>query len=86
MAEVMQLGGIKQVDINVGKWVQVSSKLRIQPEVSLFNVLNNRAMLTVRSQNFLTSSYLQPSSVLQPRLVRGRGLRDRREVAELPTE
>ena len=33
-------------------------------------LLNNRAMLTVRSQNYLTSSYLQPSSVLQPRLVR----------------
>ena len=44
--------------------------MRLKPEFSLFNALNNRAMLTVRSQNYLTSSYLQPSTVLQPRLVR----------------
>ena len=60
---------INQLDITVGRWVKMRS-VSVKPEVSLFNSLNNRAALAVRSQNYLTSSYLQPSSVLQPRLVR----------------
>ena len=42
----------------------------VQPEFSLFNALNNRAAYTVRSMNYLTSSFMQPSLVLQPRLAR----------------
>ena len=33
-------------------------------------VLDGELRRAVRSQNYLTSSYLQPSEVLQPRLVR----------------
>ena len=60
---------INQLDFTVARSVKVGT-VRVKPEFSLFNALNNRAMLTVRSQNYLTSSYLQPSSVLQPMLVR----------------
>jgi hypothetical protein len=60
---------INQLDVTLAKSVKVQS-VTLKPEIALFNATNNRAMLTVRSQNYLTSSYLQPSSVLQPRLVR----------------
>jgi hypothetical protein len=60
---------INQLDVTVGRSIKAGS-VSLKPEFSLFNAINNRAMLTVRSQNYLTSSYLQPSSVLQPRLVR----------------
>jgi hypothetical protein len=45
-------------------------KVRLQPEVAIFNALNSLAVYGVRSQNFLTSSYLQPSTLLQPRIIR----------------
>jgi hypothetical protein len=61
---------IKQVDINVGKWIQISPKLRVQPEVSLFNALNNLAAYQFRSFNYGTSSYYQPSTTLLPRTLR----------------
>ena len=51
------------------KWIDIG-KVRIQPAISLFNALDNHAVFTVRSMNYLTSSYLQPSNVLQPRLLR----------------
>jgi Carboxypeptidase regulatory-like domain/TonB-dependent Receptor Plug Domain len=60
---------INQLDVTVGRWFQFKS-LSAKPEISFFNSLNNRAALNVRSQNYLTSSYLQPSEVLQPALVR----------------
>jgi hypothetical protein len=60
---------INQLDVTVGRWVRLRS-ISVKPELSLFNLTNNRAMLNVRSQNFLTSSYMQPSEVLQPRIVR----------------
>ncbi len=60
---------IKQLDITAGRWFQVQ-RFRIQPQVSVFNALNNRAVFGVRSMNYLTTSYLQPSTVLQPRLMR----------------
>jgi len=60
---------IKQLDLTLGKWL-TAGKLRLQPGISLFNALNNHAAYTVRSMNYLTSSYLQPSTVLQPRLAR----------------
>ena len=60
---------IKQLDLTVGKWVKIN-RVRLQPEISLFNALNNHAAYTVRSMNYLTSSYLQPSLTLQPRIVR----------------
>jgi hypothetical protein len=60
---------INQLDVTVGRWVRYRS-VSLKPEMAIFNTLNNRATLNVRSQNFLTSSYLQPSEVLQPRIVR----------------
>jgi hypothetical protein len=60
---------INQLDFNVGKWFTMA-KVRFQPEVSIFNALNNRAVYAVRSMNYGTSSFMQPSSVLQPRLMR----------------
>ena len=60
---------IKQLDVTLGKSLTVG-KIRLQPGISLFNALNNHAAYTVRSLNYLTSSYLQPSTVLQPRLLR----------------
>ena len=61
---------IKQVDLNVGKWIRVSGNLRVQPEVSLFNALNNLAAYQFRSFNYTTSSYYQPSTTLLPRTLR----------------
>jgi len=60
---------IKQLDLTVGKWMTIG-RVRVQPELSVFNLLNNIAVYAVRSMNFGTSSYLQPSTTLQPRLVR----------------
>jgi hypothetical protein len=60
---------IEQLDLTIGKWMTLG-RLRLQPGVSLFNALDNHAAYAVRSMNYLTSSYLQPSIVLQPRLLR----------------
>jgi hypothetical protein len=60
---------IKQLDLTLGRWFRFD-RFRVQPQVSVFNALNNRAVFGVRSMNYLTSSYLQPSTVLQPRLMR----------------
>ena len=61
---------IKQLDINVGKWITVGRGMRIQPELTVFNVLNNLAAYTFRSLSFGTSSYYQPSNILPPRILR----------------
>jgi hypothetical protein len=60
---------VQQLDINLGKWITVG-KLRLQPEVSLFNALNNLAVYAFRTENYLTSSYFQPSTTLPPRILR----------------
>jgi hypothetical protein len=60
---------INMLDINVGRWFKVHN-VRIQPEVAIFNALNSLAVYGVRSQNYLTSSYMQPSTLLQPRITR----------------
>jgi hypothetical protein len=60
---------IVMLDLNVGRWFRMA-KVRLQPELSLFNLLNNRAAYGVRSMNFGTSSYLQPSEVLLPRMLK----------------
>ena len=60
---------VKQLDLTLRKSVPLG-KVRLEPGISLFNALNNHAAYAVRSMNYLTSSYLQPSTVLQPRLLR----------------
>jgi hypothetical protein len=60
---------INQLDLTVGKWF-TEGRLRFQPELSVFNALNGSPVITVRSLNYLTSSYLQPSSILSARVLR----------------
>jgi carboxypeptidase family protein/TonB-dependent receptor-like protein len=60
---------IAQLDINIGKWFPVG-RTRIQPELTIFNALNNLAAYAFRSYNYTTSSYFQPSTVLPPRILR----------------
>ena len=65
---------INQLDLSLAKWFQVG-RSRIQGQIDFFNALNRGDVLSVRSQNYPTSnnpspSYLQPSSVLQGRIIR----------------
>jgi hypothetical protein len=60
---------INQLDINVGKWITVG-KMRVQPELSVFNALNKLAAYAFRSYNYTTTSYFQPSTILPPRILR----------------
>jgi hypothetical protein len=60
---------LNQFDLSIGKWFQLGA-MRVQGQVDLFNVFNKSTALTYRSTNFGTAAYLQPSSVLQARIVR----------------
>jgi len=65
---------VNQLDVSFAKWFQTRAG-RVQGQLDLFNVLNRSAVLSVRSLNFPTAStpspsYLQPSSVLQGRILR----------------
>jgi hypothetical protein len=60
---------VYQLDVNIGKWITVG-KLKVQPELTVFNALNNLSAYAFRSYNYTTSSYFQPSSVLPPRILR----------------
>jgi hypothetical protein len=44
--------------------------LRIQGQFDMFNALNANTELSYRSTNYATTAYLQPSSVLQGRIIR----------------
>jgi hypothetical protein len=60
-----------QFDVTVAKWVTMpGGKVRIQPELSLFNALNVSSVLGVGSLNFGTASYQQPTAVIRGRIVR----------------
>jgi hypothetical protein len=60
---------LNQLDLSFAKNFQVNS-YRLQGQVDLFNVFNKNYAQAYRSTNFGTSSYLQPSSVLQGRMIR----------------
>ena len=60
---------LNQLDLSAGKWFEVGG-VRIHGQVDVFNVLNASTELAYRSTNFATPAYLQPSLVLQARLVR----------------
>jgi hypothetical protein len=60
---------LTQLDLSLGKWFQVGG-YRLQGQMDIFNVFNKSTVLSYRSTNFLTPSYLQPSSVLQGRILR----------------
>jgi hypothetical protein len=55
--------------VNLGKWLNVG-RFQVQPTLAIFNALNSAPVYEVRSFNYLTSSYLQPSIILQPRMYR----------------
>lgn len=60
---------VNQLDLSLAKWFQVG-KTRLQGQFDVFNALNRNDVLSVRSLNFGTTSYLQPSSILQGRILR----------------
>ena len=60
---------VNQLDLSLAKWFQVG-RTRLQGQFDVFNVLNRSDVLSVRSLNFGTPSYMQPSSILQGRILR----------------
>jgi hypothetical protein len=54
---------INQLDLNVSKTIKLA-RFSIQPKFDLFNALNVSPVYAVRTMNFGTASYLQPSSIL----------------------
>jgi hypothetical protein len=60
---------VNQVDLSLAKWFQLGAT-RLQGQFDVFNLLNRSDVLSVRSLNFGTTSYMQPSSVLQGRILR----------------
>jgi hypothetical protein len=60
---------LNQLDLSFAKSFQIGA-MRVQGQLDMFNALNKSTELLYRSTNFATSSYLQPSSVLQGRMYR----------------
>jgi carboxypeptidase family protein len=59
---------VNQLDINIGKWIK-AARMQVQPRLDIFNTLNRSDVVLVRSLNYGTSSYLQPATVIQGRIV-----------------
>jgi len=60
---------LNQLDLGVAKSLSVGA-VRVQGQIDVFNVFNKSTILGYRSTNFATAAYLQPSTVLQARMVR----------------
>jgi hypothetical protein len=60
---------LNQLDLTVSR-VFPYRGLNIEPEAALFNALNASSVSAVRSFNYGTSSYQQPSTILQGRFLR----------------
>jgi hypothetical protein len=58
---------INQLDFSVTKTIRFG-QATIQPKFDLFNMLNVSPVYAVRSMNYGTLSYLQPSSILVGRV------------------
>ena len=58
---------INQLDVNVSKTIKIG-RSSIQPKFDLFNALNVSPVYAVRSLNYGTAAYLQPSSILVGRV------------------
>jgi hypothetical protein len=58
-----------QLDLNVMKSFSWSG-LRIQARLDVFNSLNEKSVLTVRSANYGTPTFLQPATILDGRTYR----------------
>jgi hypothetical protein len=60
---------LTQLDLSLAKWFDMG-RTRVQGQLDIFNVFNESTILGYRSTNFATAAYLQPSSVLQGRILR----------------
>ena len=60
---------INQVDFAASKTVKVQS-VSFTPKLDVFNILNSDDYTTVASSQFNAATYLQPSTVLQGRIIR----------------
>lgn len=60
---------LNQLDLSFAKWFQFGGA-RVQAQADVFNVFNKSYPQAYRSTNFGTASYLQPSIVLQGRMLR----------------
>ncbi len=60
---------LNQFDLSFAKWFQVRT-LRIQGQVDIFNATNGNTDLSYRTTNYGLTSYLQPASNLQGRIIR----------------
>ena len=60
---------LNQLDLSFAKWFQFGTH-RVQGQADIFNVFNKNYPQAYRSTNFGTAAYLQPSSVLQGRMIR----------------
>jgi hypothetical protein len=58
---------INQLDFSISKTVRVG-RASFQPKLDFFNMLNVSPVYAVRTSNFGTASYLQPSSILVGRV------------------
>ena len=58
---------INQLDLNVAKTIKVG-RASIQPKIDFFNLLNRSSVYAVRSLNYTTAAYYQPSSILVGRV------------------
>ena len=58
---------LNQLDLNIAKNFKMGT-ITFQPKIDFFNLLNVSPVYAVRSLNYGTSSYLQPSAVLNGRV------------------
>jgi len=59
---------INQLDINVTKTIKIG-RASLQPKLDVFNMLNRSPVYAVRSLNYNTAAYNQPSSILVGRVL-----------------
>jgi hypothetical protein len=59
---------INQLDVNVTKTFRYG-RFSIQPKLDVFNLLNVAPVYNVRTMQYATQAYMQPSSVLNPRTI-----------------
>jgi len=64
---------INQLDINIVRSFR-SGRMNIQPKLDIFNVLNVAPVIGVRTLNYGTAAYKQPSSVLSGRVIQLGGI------------
>jgi hypothetical protein len=60
---------LRQLDLSVAKWIRIA-RTRLQGQIDIFNVFSASTEVSYRSTLYNTAAYLQPSSVLQGRMVR----------------